>query len=190
MTAQDVLPDELDIWKRLAPRFMANLRAQHPALWRLSGLEKKEWPSEHCKGIYQPNEMVNEIAVFLTVAFLIDIAAQRKRSSRGRPRDVVTSELAPNLLRYFLRFNNLSGRHSVIVTVDGRKRQQEAGRLFEFFKAAIEPLNQYLIEIGRKPLSPARLARYALREHRRNSVCTIVANSTAGDADRRAGDKP
>lgn len=181
-----MLPDELDIWKRLAPRFMANLRAQHPALWRLSGLEKKVWPSEHGKGIYQPNEMVNEIAVFLTVTFLVDVAARCKRSGRGRPCDVMIPELAPNLLRYFLRFNKLSGRHSVVVTVDGRKRQQEAGPLFEFFKAAIEPLNQYLIEIGRKPLSPARLARYALREHRRNSVCMIIAKSTADDAGRLA----
>ena len=174
-------------WRRVSPR---SCGPNIPAGWRLIGLEKKEWPSEFREGIYQPNEMVNEIAVFLTVAFLVDVSSQRRRSGRGRPRDVMTSELAPNLLRYFLRFNKLSGRHSVVVMIDGRKRQQEAGPLFEFFKAAIEPLNQYLIEIGAGLFDRHVWRAMNLREHRRNNACTIVAKSTAGDADRWAGDKP
>jgi len=40
--------------------------------------------------------------------------------------------------------------------------------LFEFINAAIKPLNQYLTtELHRRPLSAARLARFALAEHRR-----------------------
>lgn len=183
MPVRDVLPDERDFWKKLAPKFMADLRAKQQSLWRRSGLEKKYGPSQHFNGEYEANEMVNEIAVFLISAILVDVDARRSRSGRGRPRDVMTPELAPNLLWYFLRYHSSSGRRSVIVTADGKKKQEEAGPLFEFIKAAIEPLNQYLIEINRKPLSPARLARYALREHRRNCVCPGAANNPAGDAE-------
>ena len=108
--------------------------------------------------------MVNEFAVFLLSAIVVDVDARRKVNPcrRGRPPNVITPDLAPNLLWYFLRYNNTSGRHSVIVTVDSKKKQEEAGPLFEFFKEAIEPLNQYLVELGRKPLSPARLARHSV----------------------------
>lgn len=44
----------------------------------------------------------------------------------------------------------------------------EAGPLFEYLKVVIAPLNAYLVtELHRQPLSPARLARYALAERRR-----------------------
>jgi hypothetical protein len=146
-------------------------------------LEKKYGPCQHPNGEYEADEMVNEFAVFLMSAVLADVDARRKvdpRRRRGRPRDAITPDLAPNLLGYFLRNNNLSGRHSVIVTVDSKKKQEEAGPLLEFFKKAIEPLNQYLVELGRKPLSPARLARYALQVHRRQLALQSTANNPAG----------
>lgn len=164
---------------------MTDVRAKQQSLWRLSGLERKYGPSHHFNGEYEANEMVNEIAVFLVCAILVDADAQRSRSGRGRPRDVMIPELAPNLLWYFLRYHSSCGRRSVIVTAHGKKRQEEAGPLFEFIKAAIEPLNQYLIRIDRKPLSPARLARYALHERRR--TCSNVANNPAGATDGRRG---
>ena len=183
MPVRYVLPDELDIWKRLGPRFMADLRTKQPVLWRLSGLEEKYGPCQNFIGHVEASEMVNEIAVFLMGAILVDVEAGRNRSGRGRPRDVIIPELAANLLEYFLRFNNLSGRRSVVVKLDGKKKQEEAGPVFEFINAAIEPLNKYLIENNRQPLSPAHLARYALREHRCNSVCLAAANLSAGKAD-------
>lgn len=190
MTVRGVLADELDIWKRFGPRFMADLRAKHPVLWRLSGLEEKYGPCQHFICNVEANEMVNEIAVFLMGAMLEDVEARRNRSGRGRPRDLMIPELAPNLLEYFLRFNNLSGRRSVVVMLDGKKKQEEAGPLFEFIKAAIEPLNKYLIENDRQPLSPARLARYALREHRCNSLRRTAANYSAGKADGQHDGNP
>ena len=46
--------------------------------------------------------------------------------------------------------------------------QKEAGLLFEFIKATIEPLNHYLTtELHRRPLSASRLVRIALSERRR-----------------------
>jgi hypothetical protein len=180
---RDVFPGEIDFWDRLAPRFLADLRTRQATLWRLSGLEKKYGPYQHFNGEYEADEMVNEIAVFLASAILGDVDARRKVNPcrRGRPPDVITPDLAPNLLWYFLRNNNSSGRHSVIVTVDSKKKQEEAGPLFEFIKEAIEPLNQYLvIEAHRKPLSPARLARYALQERRRQLALPSTANNPAG----------
>ena len=133
--------------------------------------------------------MVNEIAVFLMNAVLVDMEARRKLDSRrrGRPHDAMTPDLGSDLLWYFLRYNNSSGRRSVIVTVDGKKKQEEAGPLFEFIKKALEPLNQYLVELGRKPLSPARLARYALQERRRQLALQSTASNPAGaEGDQRA----
>ena len=87
-------------------------------------------------------------------AAVTDMDARRKVNPRrrGRRPDVMTPALAPDLLGYFLRNNNSSGRHSVIVTVDGKKKQEEAGPLFEFFKEAIQPVNQYLIST--RPQAP------------------------------------
>jgi hypothetical protein len=67
----------------------------------------------------------------------------------------------------FLRCHGSAGRKSVATSSDGKLKQKEAGRLFEFINAAIQPLNQYLTtELHRRPLSAARLARFALAEHR------------------------
>jgi hypothetical protein len=87
----------------------------------------------------------------------------------GRPRSCLIPELAQQLLSLFLRYRDSGGRHSVLISIDGKFAQTEAGPLFEFFKAAIEPLNQFWVrELQRKPLSPARLARTALEQRRRN----------------------
>ena len=76
--------------------------------------------------------------------------------------------LAPELLSVYLRFHNSGGRHSVATSIDGKAGQKEAGQLFEFIKATIKPLNDYLTtDLHRRPLSASRLARFALGERRR-----------------------
>src|SRR6202022_4245856 len=86
----------------------------------------------------------------------------------GRPCDVMIPYLGPQLLSVYLRCHNSGGRHSVATSIDGKPGQKEAGLLFEFIKATIQPLNTYLTtELHRKPLSASRLARFALSERRR-----------------------
>ena len=81
----------------------------------------------------------------------------------------MTRQLGPRLLTMFLGYHPSAGRHSVLTSIDGRLVQKEDGPLFNFITAAIEPLNKYLVEeLHWKPLSAARLARYALAERRRD----------------------
>jgi hypothetical protein len=76
--------------------------------------------------------------------------------------------LAPELLSVFLRFNDRAGRQSATTSIDGKFTQREAGQLFEFIETVIHPLNRYLTtELHRRPLSAARLARFALDDRRR-----------------------
>jgi hypothetical protein len=70
----------------------------------------------------------------------------------------------------FLRCHDRAGRQSVVVgtTTDGKHKQREAGELFKFIEAVIQPLNQYLTTaLGRRALSASRLARFALDDRRR-----------------------
>src|SRR6202158_3387594 len=76
--------------------------------------------------------------------------------------------LAPELLSVYLRYHYSGGRQSVATSIDGKPGQKEAGLLFEFIKATIKPLNDYLTtDLHRRPLSASRLARSALLERRR-----------------------
>jgi len=76
--------------------------------------------------------------------------------------------LAPELLSVYLRYHYSGGRQSVATSIDGKPGQKEAGLLFEFIKATIEPLNHYLTtDLHRRPLSASGLARCALLERRR-----------------------
>jgi hypothetical protein len=60
-----------------------------------------------------------------------------------------------------------SSRQSVVTSIDGKPGQKEAGLLFEFIKATIEPLNRFLTtDLHSRPLSASRLARFALSERR------------------------
>jgi hypothetical protein len=71
----------------------------------------------------------------------------------------MTPHLAPELLSVFLRCHDGAGRQSVATSIDGKIRLEEAGRLYEFIKAAVQPLNRYLTtELGRRPISAGRLA--------------------------------
>ena len=115
--------------------------------------------------------LLDELTGLLVQAVTKEAASPQftNNSSRrvGRPRDVMSPYLAPELLLVFLRCHDSAGRKSVATSIDGKLKQKEAGQFFEFIKAVIEPLNQHLTtELHRRPLSAARLARFALAEHR------------------------
>jgi hypothetical protein len=72
-----------------------------------------------------------------------------------------------DLLALYLRYHDFGGRHSVVVTVDGKSVQVESGPVLAFFAKAIEPLNRFLVEeLHRRPLSTARVLRAGLRARR------------------------
>jgi hypothetical protein len=171
---QSEIPSESFIWGVLAPRFQSELTLQKSEIWRLSGL-LEEYGGVADDDFYRERErnaLIDELTGLLVQAVTHEAASRRftKNASRraGRPRDVITPYLAPELLSVFLRCHNSAGRQSVATSIDGELKQKEAGRLFEFIKAVIEPLNQYLTtELHRLPLSASRLARFALDDRRR-----------------------
>jgi hypothetical protein len=79
----------------------------------------------------------------------------------------MTPHLATALLACYLRYRNSAGRQSVLTSIDGKLAQMETGPFFEYLKAVLAPLNRYLVEeLHRRPLSPARVARFALADRR------------------------
>jgi hypothetical protein len=174
MQPQAVLPKQSDVWSVLGPRFSAGLKDRQSELWRLSGLDEEYGPpGENFTGERETQEMSDEIAGYLVNAIALDTQARqtanRTDQGVGRPRDVIIPFLGPNLLSFFLRCHDSAGRQSVLTSIEGQLAQMEAGPFFDFVKTAIEPLNEYLVtELRRKPVSAARLARFALAERRRN----------------------
>jgi hypothetical protein len=116
--------------------------------------------------------LIEALTGLLVQAVSLEVANRQltKDTSRrvGRPRDVVIPYLGPELLSVFLRCHDRAGRQSVTTSIDGRLKQREAGQLFEFIKAIMQALNQYLTtELHRRSLSASRLARFALDDRRR-----------------------
>jgi hypothetical protein len=170
---QSQVPSQSFVWGVLAARFDSELTLQKSEIWRLSGL-LEEYGGAADDDFYREREqkaLIDELTGLLVQAVTQEAASRQftNNSGRraGRPLDVITSDLAPALLLVFLRCHDSAGRKSVATSSEGKLKQKEAGQLFEFIKAAIEPLNQYLTtELHRRPLSAARLARFALAEHR------------------------
>lgn len=171
---QSEIPSQSFIWGVLAARFQSELTLQKSEIWRLSGL-LDEYGGAADGDFYrerEQNALIEALTGLLVQAVTREAASRQLAgdSSRraGRPKDVVTLLLAPELLSVFLRCHERAGRQSVATSIDGALKQKEAGRLFEFIKAVIEPLNQYLTtELHRLPLSASRLARFALAERQR-----------------------
>jgi hypothetical protein len=170
---QSEVPSQSFIWGVLAPRFQSELTLQKAEIWRLSGfLEEYGGPPDG--DFYREREqkaLIEELTGLLVQAVAHEAADRQfaNSSSRraGRPRDVVTPYLAPQLLSVFLRCHDRAGRQSVATSIDGKLKQREAGQLFEFVNALIQPLNQYLTtELHCKPLKASQLARVALDKRR------------------------
>ena len=173
---QSEVPSQIFVWGVLAPRFQSELTLQKSEIWRFSGL-LEEYGGTADEDFYREREqkaLIEELTGLLVQAVNHEAASRQptNNSSRraGRPPDVITPYLAPELLSVFLRCHDRAGRQSVATSIDGKLKQREAGQLFEFFEALVQPLNRYLTtELHRSPLSAARLARFALREHRGNA---------------------
>jgi hypothetical protein len=171
---QSKVPSQTFIWSVLASRLQSELELQKTRIWRLSGL-RGEYGGPADGDFYRERELNAQIEAFtgLLVQAVAHEAANRQftnNSSRrvGRPRDVMTPYLARELLSVFLRCHDRAGRQSVATSIDGKITQAEAGELFQFIDTIIQPLNQYLkTELHRRPLSAARLARFALNDRRR-----------------------
>ncbi len=173
MQSQATLPSQSDVWGILPLRFESELTAQKLEIWRLWGLSEEFGPvGNNSTGECAGREIIDELTGFLVRAIALatedwQIAKSTGRGV-GRPRDVMIPYLAPELLSVYLRCRNSGGRQSAATSIDGKPGQTEAGLLFEFIKATIKPLNDYLTtELHRKPLSASRLARFALSERRR-----------------------
>ncbi len=168
---QSEVPSQSFVWGVLAPRFQSELTLQKSQIWLLSGL-LEEYGGAADDDFYREREqkaLIDELTGLLVQAVTHEAANRQfaNSSSRrvGRPRDVMSPYLAPELLLVFLRCHDSAGRKSVATSIDGKLKQKEAGQFFEFIKVVIEPLNQYLTtELHREPLSASRLARFALAE--------------------------
>ena len=166
---QSEVPSQGFVWGVLAARFQSELTLQASEIWRLSGL-LEEYGGPAAGEFYREREqkaLIEEITGLLVQAVTHEAANRQltNKSGRrvGRPGDVVTPYLGPELLSVFLRCHDRAGRQSVATSIDGRIKQSETGPLFEFIRAIIQPLNQYLTtELHRRPLSASQLARFAL----------------------------
>jgi hypothetical protein len=168
---QPQLPSQSHVWGVLPLQFQSALDLSKSEICRLSGLlEEYGAAGANYTGEGEEHKLIEELTGFLVQAVALETAQITNSKGRraGRPRDVMTPFLAPELLSVYLRCHNSGGRQSAATSIDGKAGQKEAGLLFEFIKATIEPLNQYLTtELHRRPLSASRLARFALGERRR-----------------------
>jgi hypothetical protein len=170
---QSKIPDQTHIWSVLASRFQSELELQKSRIWRLSGF-RGEYGGPAEGDPHRERELmalIEELAGLLVRASALEAENRQFATCRraGRPKDVMTPYLARELLSVFLRCHNRAGRQSVVVgtTTEGKSKQGEAGELFWFIDTIIHPLNQYLkTELHRRPLSAARVARYALDDRR------------------------
>jgi hypothetical protein len=165
-------PSQSLVWGVLPARFQSELTLHKSEICRLSGLLEEYGPAgANYTGEAEEHKIIEELTGFLVQAVARDAAAQQITNGAGRrvgrPRDVMIPSLGPELLSVYLRCHNSGGRQSAATSIDGRLGQKEAGLLFEFIKAAIKPLNDYLTtDLHRRPLSASRLARCALHERR------------------------
>jgi hypothetical protein len=134
---------------------------------RLCGLSEEFGPA-HDNLNFEENRLIDELSGILiqAIAFEAQRMANGTGKRVGRPHDVMLHYLAPELLSIYLRCNNSGGRKSVATSIDGKPEQKEEGPLLEFIKITIEPLNNYLTSLHRRPLSASRVARYALSRRR------------------------
>jgi hypothetical protein len=173
------LPSQSFVWGELPDRFMAELKASEAELWEHGGITKMFGPvGDNYAGASEGNLLTEQVLKFLLNGIALDLE-NRERENRigrsvGRPKDVITPYLAPEMLGLFLCYQGCGGRHSVATSIGGELKQEETGPLFNFFKTGIRPANRFLVdELHRTPLSASRLARYALAERKRSYLRTI-----------------
>jgi hypothetical protein len=171
MRSRPALPSEKYFWGTLAPRFEGELKLQTLPIWQLCGVFDVYGPlGENFTGFVEGSELMKEFTGILLWALALDMSYRQygtARRSAGRPPDLMIPHLATALLACYLRYRNSAGRQSVLTSIDGKLTQMESGPFFEYLKAVLAPLNRYLVEeLHRRPLSPARVARFALADRR------------------------
>jgi hypothetical protein len=196
---QSEVPSQSFIWGVLAPRFESELTLQKSEIWRLSGLlGEYGGPANGDRDReLEQKALIAELTGLLVQAVAREVAdhqfANNSSQRVGRPPDVVISYLAPELLSVFLRCHDKAGRQSVVTSIDGELKQMEAGPLFDFINAVIQPLNQYLTtELDCFALSAARLARFALDKRRKEKQieAETAAKKAAAAMTRQAALRP
>lgn len=180
MLRRGKLPSQEFVWTVLMRRIEEHFRKQKPTILQLCGLyDVFGPPGVGFTGEQEGDEIIIELTGLISVSFAQDLEERCERARfekrAGRPCDVLTRELGPKLLDFFLRYNPSAGRRSVWTSIDGKLVQEETGPLFKFFSAALVPLNEYLVnDLGWKPVSAARAARYALAERHRSSRLRLM----------------
>jgi hypothetical protein len=170
---QSQLPSQIYVWDVLPLRFQSELTVHKLEICRLCGLSEGSGSTDgNFNRELEEKQIIDEIADFLVQAVDEHVIGREISNSigrrAGRPREVMIPCLAPKLLSIYRRYHNSAGRQSVVTSIDGKPKQKEAGPLFEFIKATIEPLNRYLTtDLRLRPLSASRIARFALSDRRR-----------------------
>src|ERR1700676_3842908 len=105
---QSEVPSQSFIWGVLAPRFQSELTLQKSEIWRLSGL-LEEYGGTADNDFYREREQkafIDELTGLLVQAVNQEAANRQFTSASGRragrPRDVISPYLAPELLLVFL----------------------------------------------------------------------------------------
>jgi hypothetical protein len=155
--------------------------ANEAELWEYGGIIKMYGPvGDNYAGASEGNLLTEQVVKFLLIGLALDLE-NRERENRigrsvGRPKDVITPYLAPEMLGLFICYQGFGGRHSAVTSIGGELKQEETGPLFNFMKTGIQPLNNVLVDkLHRMPLSASRLARYALAERKRSYLTAIEA---------------
>src|ERR1700731_144875 len=137
---QSEVPTQSFVWGVLAPRFQSELTLQKSEIWRLSGL-LEVYGGAADNDFYREREqkaLIDELTGLLVQAVTQEAADRQFTNTSGRgagrPRDVMSPYLAPELLLVFLRCHDSAGRKSVATSIDGKLKQEEAGQFFEFIK--------------------------------------------------------
>ena len=112
---QPDIPSQSFVWGVLAARFQSELTLQKSEIWRLSGL-LAEYGGPADGDFYREREqksLIEELTGLLLQAVFHEAENRQFTDSpsrrAGRPKDVVTPYLAPELLSVFLRFHARAG---------------------------------------------------------------------------------
>ena len=160
---QSQLRSQSHVWGVLPLQFESELTLHKSEICRFCGLSEEYGSADgNFNREREEKEIIEELTGVLVQAVALEARQINNSAGRrvGRPREAMIPYLAPELLSVFLRYHNSGGRQSVATSIDGKPGQKEAGLLFGFIKATIEPLNHYLTtDLHRRPLSASRCTR-------------------------------
>jgi hypothetical protein len=104
-----------------------------------------------------PIQIPTEGSIIKAASAAIDALRRARRA--GRPSSTANPVVSDGLREIFLRYNEKITRHSVTGWRDKKFVQFEAGPFLDFVKAAILPLNRFLIERRLPPVTAESIVR-------------------------------